>query len=115
MAVVHIPSAMRDLTGGAARIDVAGDTVRDVIDGIEAEYPGLKERLLQDGKLRPGMQVFVDGASDRAGLRARVQNEADVHFIPAMAGGAYQRLTGANRVKPAPGGPVAARGNHNPL
>ena len=114
MAVVHIPSAMRELTGGAARISVTGDTVRDVIEGVEAEYPGLKKRLLKDGKLRPGMQVFVDGASDRAGLRARVRDEAEVHFIPAMAGGAIQWLTGVNRVIRVPAGPVA-HGGDNPL
>ena len=87
MAVVHVPSAMRGLTGGAGRIDVAGATVREVIDAMEAEYPGFEERLLDDGKLRPGMQVFVDGVSDRSGLRARVEKETRVHFIPAMAGG----------------------------
>ena len=87
MAVVHVPSAMRELTGGAARIDVAGATVREVIDAMEAEYPGFEERLLADGKLRPGMQVFVDGVSDRSGLRARVEKETRLHFIPAMAGG----------------------------
>ena len=87
MAVVHIPSAMRELTGGTARIDVVGETVREVIEAMEAEYPGLKERLLTDGKLRAGMQVFVDGVSNRSGLRARVEKETRVHFIPAMAGG----------------------------
>ncbi len=95
MAVVHIPSAMRELTGGAARIDVAGETVREVIEAMEAEYPGFKERLLTDGKLRPGMQVFVDGVSDRSGLRARVEKETRVHFIPAMAGGRLKGLASA--------------------
>ena len=89
--MVHIPSAMRELTGGAARLNVAGETVREVIDSMEARYPGLKARLLRDGKLRPGLQVFVDGASDRAGLRARVRKDTAVHFIPAMAGGALSR------------------------
>lgn len=87
MAVVHVPSAMRELTEGAARIDVAGDNVREVIEAMEAKHPGFMERLLKDGKLRPGMQVFVDGVSNRSGLRARVKRDTRVHFIPAMAGG----------------------------
>ena len=80
---------MRELTGGAARIDVAGETVREVIEAMESEYPGFEERLLKEGKLRPGMQIFVDGVSNRSGLRARVTNDTRVHFIPAMAGGAW--------------------------
>ena len=87
MAVVHVPSAMRELTGGEVRVDAAGDTVREVIEAMEAKHPGLMDRLLKDGKLRPGMQVFVDGVSNRSGLRARVKRETRVHFIPAMAGG----------------------------
>ncbi|MCY4110016.1 MAG: MoaD/ThiS family protein [Chloroflexi bacterium] len=98
MAVVHVPSAMRELTEGAARIDVAGDTVREVIEAMEAKHPGFRERLLKDGKLRPGMQVFVDGVSNRSGLRARVKEETRVHFIPAMAGGAWNS-TSAHSVR----------------
>lgn len=91
MAVIHVPSAMRELTGGVARIDVAGETVGAVIQAMEAEYPGFEERLMIDGKLRPGMQIFVDGVSNRSGLRARVKEDTRVHFIPAMAGGYLKR------------------------
>jgi molybdopterin synthase sulfur carrier subunit len=94
MAVVHIPSAMRELTGGATQLTVAGNNVREVIEAMEARCPGFEERLLKDGKLRPGMQVFVDGASDRAGLRATVRKETPVHFIPALAGGSSRRPAG---------------------
>ena len=87
MAVVHVPSAMRVLTHGAAELRVAGDTVHDVIEAMDLLYPGIGVGLLKDGKLRPGVQVFVDGASERLGLRARVSSETSIHFIPAMTGG----------------------------
>ena len=99
MAVVHVPSAMRELTGGAARIDVAGDTVREVIEAMEAKHPGFRERLLKDGKLRPGMQVFVDGVSNRSGLRARVNKGDAGPFHPRDGRGRLERTRRRNSAR----------------
>ncbi len=87
MAQVHIPSAMRELTDGEAKLEIAGGTVRALVDGLDQRYPGFKARLVQDDRLRPGMTVFVDGANKRAGLRAKVTDGSEVYFLPAMGGG----------------------------
>ena len=88
MATVWVPSLMRDLTGGADRVDVPGRTVRQVIESLEAAYPGMKHRLVEDDRLKPAIGVAVDGVMSRLGLRQPVGESSEVHFLPAVSGGA---------------------------
>lgn len=88
MATVHIPATMRPLTGGRATVTVPGETVREIIEGLEAAYPGTRARLMEGDRLRAGLAVFVDGEVPAAGLRARVRPDSEIHFAPAIAGGA---------------------------
>jgi len=87
MARVHIPSAMRDLTQGRSSIDVPGETVCQLVEGLETQFPGLAARLVEDGRIRPGLQVFVDGETRRAGLRTKVSASSEVFFLQALGGG----------------------------
>jgi molybdopterin synthase sulfur carrier subunit len=87
MATVWIPSLLRDLTGGALHVAVPGEKVRDLIAALDARYPGLAARLVEDGALRHGIVLTVDGVANRQGLRARVQPDSEVHFVPAIGGG----------------------------
>lgn len=88
MATVWIPALLRDLTGGRETLAVPGETVRQLIDNLDAAYPGMRERLCQDGRLRPGLAVVVDGEVSRQGLRRRLDEGSEVHFLPALSGGA---------------------------
>jgi molybdopterin synthase sulfur carrier subunit len=88
LATVWVPSLMRDLTAGADRVDVPGRTVRQVIEGLEAAYPGMKDRLVEDDRLKPSIGVAVDGVMSRLGLRQPVGEASEVHFLPAVSGGA---------------------------
>ena len=72
MALVHIPTPLRSLTGGASKVTVAGSSVRAIVDALEAVYPGIRARLVQDDRLRQGLAVFVDGANSRRRLRTKV-------------------------------------------
>lgn len=87
MATVFIPPLLRDLTRGQAKISVPGDTVRAVVDALEARFPGIGARLCAEGRLRPGLSVVVDGVVSRAGLRQPVTDASEVHFLPALSGG----------------------------
>ena len=44
---VRIPTPLRTLTGGADEVAIPGATVREVIDNLEKQHPGLRERLLE--------------------------------------------------------------------
>jgi molybdopterin synthase sulfur carrier subunit len=87
MPTVHIPAAMRPVTGDRSTVVVTGETLAAVIDGLEAEFPGIKARLVDGEKLRSGMAVFVDGVMASTGLRTRLKEESEVYFAPAIAGG----------------------------
>lgn len=84
---VWIPALHRDLTAGVERVVIAGDTVGAVVKELEARYPGIEDRLCEDGKLRPYIAVSVNGEISHRGLRERLPDKSDLHFIPALSGG----------------------------
>lgn len=87
MATVFIPSLIKDLTGGQTRLSVPGSSVREVIAELEHRFPGIEGRLVEEGRLRPGMSVAVDSVVSRAGLRHPLSETSEVHFLPAINGG----------------------------
>ena len=87
MPVVVIPSLMRGLTGGRDRVEVEGATVGEVIEAIDHLYPGVRRRLLDGRKLKPGLAVAVDGELCRRGAEERVGNVSVVRLLPAVEGG----------------------------
>jgi molybdopterin synthase sulfur carrier subunit len=87
MAVVMIPPLMRDLTGGQDKVSVAGKTVAQVIDALDAAYPGVKARVRNGDRLADGVAVSVDGVIARLGLRAPVKADSVLRFLPVIEGG----------------------------
>jgi molybdopterin converting factor small subunit len=87
MPVVWVPGLLRDLTGGQARVQAEGNTVREAIENLEARYPGILARLVEDGQLRPTLTVMVDGEPATLRLRQPVNIDSEVHFLPAISGG----------------------------
>ncbi len=87
MAIVVIPTLMRDLTDGEARVTAPGRTVGTVIEALEARYPGIKGRLCEGQRLAPTLAISVDGRLSRSGLRQPVKEDSEVRFLPAIEGG----------------------------
>jgi molybdopterin converting factor small subunit len=87
MATVFIPPELRELTGGADRVEARGATLRKIVAGLEARYPGIRERLCAADDLRPGLAVAVNGTVSSTGLLQKVPEGAEVHFLPAISGG----------------------------
>jgi molybdopterin synthase sulfur carrier subunit len=93
MATVLIPSLMRDLTGGQAKVSVPGRTVAQIIDALDTAYPGVKTRVCADAhpgdedRLADAVAVSVDGTIARLGLRAPVKADSTIRFLPAIEGG----------------------------
>jgi molybdopterin converting factor small subunit len=70
--------------------DVAGRTVREVLDAVFAQNPRARDYVLDDqGAVRHHMQIFVGGANvrDRAGLSDEVPAGADIYVMQALSGG----------------------------
>ena len=87
MPVVFIPTPLRDLTGGVVEIGLEGSTVGELIDELDRRFPGLKSRLTRGDSLAPGLQVSIEDVMTRRGLKASVQPDSEVHFLPVIGGG----------------------------
>jgi molybdopterin synthase sulfur carrier subunit len=87
VATVLLPRSLLALFPGVERRQqLAGDTVDEVIRALDANAPGMRDRLVEEGpRLRPHINVFVDGRP--ADLTTAVAEEATVHVIPAVSGG----------------------------
>jgi cysteine synthase B len=87
---VRIPPTLRDAAGGAREIEVAGDTLREVLFDLVARFPALGRQVLENGNgVAPFVNVYVDNEDIRTldGLDTPVREGSTVILLPAMAGG----------------------------
>jgi molybdopterin converting factor small subunit len=87
MAEVHLPSTLEPLFPGLPRqLDVQAANVRQVIDHLEREWPGIHDRLCEPGPvLRSHIHVYVN--RERAKLDTPVAERSRVDVIAAISGG----------------------------
>lgn len=87
---VLIPTPLRRFTNGEARVTGEGATIAELLDNVDAAYPGLVERVREDdGQIRRFVNIFVNGSNIREmdGADTKLQPGDEVGIIPAMAGG----------------------------
>jgi MoaD family protein len=90
LSTVKIPAVLRPQVGGNKELDLPGDSVGDVVDGLIAQYPSLRGQLLTDGgELNRFVNVYVNGQDVRYldGLKTALGDRDEVRLLPAMAGG----------------------------
>ena len=87
MADVHLPTTLTPLFAGLPRrLDVEAETVLGAIDALEAQWPGLRDRLVAEGPtLRPHIHVYVD--KERSGLDTALEQRSRMDVIAAISGG----------------------------
>lgn len=86
---VSIPTILRTHTGGEKRVSATGDTLQAVIDDLEANYSGITERLVDNGKLHKFVNIYVNDEDVRfsGGLDTEISDGDSVTILPAVAGG----------------------------
>jgi molybdopterin synthase sulfur carrier subunit len=86
---VRVPTVLRTYTRGAKQVDASGSTLREVIEHLESDHPGIKDRLIDDGDLRRFVNVYVNDEDVRfiSGLDTAVRDGDIVVMLPAVAGG----------------------------
>jgi molybdopterin synthase sulfur carrier subunit len=84
---VFIPTQLRELTGGQDRLTLSGTSVRALVRELDARFPGIAKRLIEDDHLATGLVVSIDGRVTPRGLLASVAPNSEVHFLPAVGGG----------------------------
>ena len=90
MPSVRIPTPLRSLTGGESKVDIEAATVGELIHQLNARYPGMSERLLDEaGELRRFVNVYVDGDDIRFkdGFETTLANVDEISIVPSVAGG----------------------------
>ncbi len=87
MATVYLPTLLRPLAGGRESVQVEGATVRQIIDNLEKDCPGIKERLTENNRLKPNISVAVDNEILPLGLIESVNPDSEIHFVQAITGG----------------------------
>lgn len=79
---------MRKLTGGKTQVHIPGRTLRELVENLEKQFPGIKEMIVEDDHLRPGLAAVVGEQPTRQGLLTKLDDDTEVHFLPAISGGA---------------------------
>ncbi len=90
MPAVRLPTVLRTHAGGAAVVVAEGETVAEVLDWLEATYPGLAGQLrTADGAAHRFVNLYVDDDDVRYldGLATKVSEASEVSILPAVAGG----------------------------
>lgn len=87
---VRIPTPLRRFTAGAEEVGANGGTVGHVVDDLERQFPGIKERLCDDeGNVRRFVNVYLNGDDIRFldNLKTGVKDGDELSIVPAIAGG----------------------------
>ena len=86
---VRIPTILRTYTGGAKAVDGKGGSLAELIDDLESNHPGIKERLVEGADLRRFVNVYVNDEDVRftGGLDTSLNDGDAVVVLPAVAGG----------------------------
>ncbi|TMG40251.1 MAG: MoaD/ThiS family protein [Chloroflexi bacterium] len=91
MAVkIRVPGALRQLTRGAAIVEVDAGDVSAALDALNLKYPGFRERLYDDkGQLRQFINIYRNDEDIRfgSGLKTPLTENDDLSIVPAVAGG----------------------------
>ena len=88
--LVRIPTPLRKMTNGQDKVEVTESILSVMIDNLESEYPGFKERLIdENGELRYFVNIYLNGEDVRllSGLSTDTKEGDEISIVPAVAGG----------------------------
>ena len=89
---VKIPTPLRNLTNDQDLVEIEASSIREVIDVLESNFPGVKERICEeDGSIRRFVNIYVNGEDVRflSELDTLVSENDEISIVPAVAGGYY--------------------------
>ena len=78
---------LRHLAGGRREVQVPGATLRQVIDNLEKEVPGIRERIVDDHGILGSINIAVDGEVTELGFLQPVNEDSEIQILPALGGG----------------------------
>jgi molybdopterin converting factor small subunit len=90
MAKILIPTPLRQFTGGADTVEIAGATVGEVLNTLTTAHPNLKKNLYNDeGKLRSFVNIYVNDEDIRylSKEATAIEDKDTLSIVPSIAGG----------------------------
>ena len=91
VASLKVPTALRRITDGADHLDVPVGTLAEAIDALDARFPGLRDRVLDEdsGNIHPLISIFLNGNDVHyiRGLDTGLSDGDEIVIVPAIAGG----------------------------
>ena len=90
-AVIRIPTPLRRATNGQETADVDGGSLQDALTQLETQFPGVKERIIDDasGELHRFVNIYINNEDVRflQGLETILNDGDEISIVPAVAGG----------------------------
>jgi len=87
---VRIPTPLRRFTNGSEEVGASGETVGRVVDDLERQFPGIKEKVCdEEGQVRRFVNIYVNGDDIRflQNLDSALKENDELSIVPAIAGG----------------------------
>ena len=88
--LIRIPAPLRRITNGQDKLEMDPSELGEIIDGLEAKFPGFKERLVDEaGELRYFVNIYLNGEDVRflQGMNTSTKTGDELSIVPAVAGG----------------------------
>ena len=88
--MVRVPTPLRRLTNNQDKVEVEASTIGEFIDSMENDYPGFKERVMDEsGQLRYFVNIYLNGEDVRflQGVDTATKSGDEISIVPAVAGG----------------------------
>jgi molybdopterin synthase sulfur carrier subunit len=87
---VLVPTALQKFTQNQATLQCSGKNIIELLDDLEASFPGIKKSLCDDeGKPRRFINLYVNSEDIRflQGAETSLKDGDEVSIVPAVAGG----------------------------
>ena len=88
--LIRIPTPLRRMTNGQDKVEIDAPNLQELIDQMDSDYPGFKERLVDEsGELRYFVNIYLNGEDVRflQGLNTSTKTGDEISIVPAVAGG----------------------------
>lgn len=86
---VIVPTLLRNLTNGEKKVSVKGNSVAEVIENLDSQYPGMKAKLVHGDQVHRFVNIYINEEDIRFsnGLNTPVRVGDSLTVLPAVAGG----------------------------
>jgi cobalt-precorrin-7 (C5)-methyltransferase len=94
LAQVWLPSELQSFSNGQQIVDVVGTSVRQIVNNLDLIFPGIRQELYDEelDQIVGSIAVIVDGETSQLGFLEKVNENSEIHFLPAIGGGIHISL-----------------------